>query len=166
MIISDTSVITNLISIDHLFLLKSLYETVIIPQAVQNELSKFHPQLLTERESGESPVLQVMKVSDSKRVEALQQRAKLDLGESEAIILALDLKTELLLIDERRGRAEAQRLGIKITGLLGVLLEGKRKGFVKEIKPLMDILIADSTFWITPPLYNKILELAGEKEDD
>jgi predicted nucleic acid-binding protein len=41
-----------------------------------------------------------------------------------------------------------------------------RKGFVKEIKPLMDILIEDSTFWISPPLYNKILELAGEKEDE
>lgn len=164
MIISDTSVITNLIKIDHLFLLQSLYETVIIPQAVQDELSKCHPLLFTEIQSEASPILQVRKVNDSRRVEALQKRAKLDLGESEAIILALELKTELLLIDERRGRAEAQRLGIRITGLLGVLLEGKIKGFVEEIKPLMDSLIEDSTFWISPPLYNKILELAGEKE--
>lgn len=166
MIISDTSVITNLISIDHLFLVQSLYETVIIPQAVRDELSKCHPQLFTEIQPEASPILQVRKASDSKRVEALQKRAKLDLGESEAIILALELKTELLLIDERRGRAEAQRLGIRITGLLGVLLEGKTKGFVKEIKPLMDLLIEDSTFWISPLLYNKILELAGEKEEN
>ncbi|MDB9311916.1 DUF3368 domain-containing protein [Spirulina sp. CS-785/01] len=73
------------------------------------------------------------------------------------------MKTNLLLIDERRGRAEAQRLGIKITGLLGILLEGKRKGFVAAIKPLMDKLIEDSTFWISPSLYDKILVLSGEK---
>jgi predicted nucleic acid-binding protein len=42
-IISDTSVITNLISIEHIFLLQALYERVIIPQAVYEELSRCHP---------------------------------------------------------------------------------------------------------------------------
>nr|WP_244141990.1 DUF3368 domain-containing protein [aff. Roholtiella sp. LEGE 12411] len=92
----------------------------------------------------------------------MKQQAKLDNGESEAIILALESKTDLLLIDERRGRAEVQRLGIRITGLLGVLLEGKTRGFVVAVKPLMDKLIEDSTFWISPPLYDRILILAGE----
>ncbi|MEI6441848.1 MAG: DUF3368 domain-containing protein [Nostocales cyanobacterium ELA583] len=82
------------------------------------------------------------------------------------IILALELKTDLLLIDERRGRAEAQRLGIRITGLLGVLLEGKKRGFIVAVKPLMDKLIENSTFWISPLLYDKILLLAQEKEGE
>jgi len=104
-------------------------------------------------------------VKDKNKVYELKQQAKLDNGESEAIILALELKTDLLLIDERRGRAEAQRLGIRITGLLGFLLEGKKRGFIVVVKPLMDKLIENSIFWISPLLYDRILLLAQEKEE-
>lgn len=166
MIISDTSVISNLISIEHIFLLEALYQKVIVPQAVYQELSRYHPIFLDEIRKEKSPFLQVKTVMDKNRVYQLKQRAKLDDGESEAIILALELKTELLLIDERKGRAEAQRLGIKITGLLGVLLEGKTKGLIVAVKPLMDRLIEDSDFWISHLLYDKILVLAQEKSEN
>ncbi|HAC62169.1 MAG TPA: DUF3368 domain-containing protein [Cyanothece sp. UBA12306] len=126
MIISDTSVISNLISIDHLFLLKILYQQVIIPQAVYNELSRFYPQILDYLQQESFSMIQVKSVTDQNKVYQLQQEAKLDDGESEAIILALELKTDLLLIDERRGRSVAQRLGIRITGLLGILLGNLR----------------------------------------
>ncbi|MEC4982684.1 MAG: hypothetical protein SAJ37_03115 [Oscillatoria sp. PMC 1068.18] len=102
MIISDTSVITNLISINHFFLLQRLYEQVIIPQAVQEELSRCHPHLFAALQQPENTVLEVRRVKDSERVQRLQQQAKLDRGESEAIILALELKTDLLLIDDLR----------------------------------------------------------------
>lgn len=164
MIISDTSVITNLISIEHIFLLKALYERVIIPQAVYQELLRYHPIILDQLQAEIPPFFEIKTVIDRNKIDELKQRAKLDEGESEAIILALELKTDLLLIDERRGRAEAQRLGIRITGLLGVLLEGKKRGFVVSVKPLMDLLIENSTFWISPILYNRILVLAGEME--
>jgi predicted nucleic acid-binding protein len=60
-------------------------------------------------------------------VEQLQNTAQLAPGESEAIALALEINADLLLIDERRGRTEANRLGIRITGLLGVLVEAKQR---------------------------------------
>ncbi len=166
MIISDTSVISNLISIEHIFLLEALYQKVIVPQAVYQELFRYHPIFLDEIRKEKSPFLEVKTVMDKNRVYQLKQSAKLDDGESEAIILALELKTELLLIDERKGRAEAQRLGIKITGLLGVLLEGKTKGLIIAVKPLMDRLIEDSDFWISHLLYDKILVLAQEKSEN
>lgn len=73
-----------------------------------------------------------------------------------------ELRADLLLIDERRGRAEAQRLNIRITGLLGILVEAKQKEFIPSVKPLMDKLIADSTFWISPKLYQLILTMVQE----
>jgi predicted nucleic acid-binding protein len=45
------------------------------------------------------------------------------------------------LIDERRGRAQANRLGLRITGLLGILVEAKYQNHIVAVKPLMDALI-------------------------
>jgi predicted nucleic acid-binding protein len=95
-------------------------------------------------------------------VEQLQNTAQLDPGESEAIALALDINADLLLIDERRGRAEANRLGIRITGLLGVLVEAKQRSLIPVVQPLMDDLIATSQFRVFQALYNQILAMVGE----
>lgn len=51
---------------------------------------------------------------------------ELDPGEAEAIALAVELKAHLLLLDERRGRVVASRLGLHFVGLLGVLSEAKQ----------------------------------------
>lgn len=76
--------------------------------------------------------------------------------------LALELEADLLLIDERRGRAEANRLGIKITGLLGILVEAKQKNLINAVKPLIDALIATSEFRISSALYSQILDTVDE----
>ncbi|TBR59936.1 DUF3368 domain-containing protein [Mastigocladus laminosus UU774] len=68
----------------------------------------------------------------------------------------------MLLIDERRGRAEADRLGLRIIGLLGILVEAKRQNLIVAVKPLMDALIATSEFRLSPALYNQILEMVDE----
>ena len=59
----------------------------------------------------------------------------------------------MLLIDERRGRAEANRLGIKITGLLGILVEAKQKNLIHAVKTLIDALTTTSEFRISSALY-------------
>lgn len=161
-IISDTSVITNLAAIDRLTLLPQLYGRVTIPAAVYRELAEIDPPVPGTLEVQTAPWLEVRSVSDREVVESLQEDARLDIGESEAIALALELSAALLLIDERRGRAEADRLGIKITGLLGILVEAKGKSLVVAVKPLLDDLIATSEFRVSRALYEKILEMVGE----
>ena len=161
-IISDTSVITNLAAIQHLPLLPQLYKQIVIPEAVYRELAEIDPPVPGTLEVQTAPWLTVKRVLNREVIERLHIESKLDPGESEAIALVLELNADLLLIDERRGRAEATRLGIKITGLLGVLVEAKRKNLIFAVKPLMDALIATSDFRISVALYDQILTIADE----
>lgn len=161
-IVSDTSVITNLIDIQHLLLLKQLYQKVIIPQSVYQELSVLGSTAMNQIEQSWA---EVQSVADKSEIERFQKSTRLDRGESEAILLAQHLNADLLLIDERRGRAEAQRLGLRITGLLGILVEAKKKQLILSVRDLMDQLIAESAFRITPSLYELILEMAQEQND-
>lgn len=126
-VVSDTSAITTLAAINHLTLLPLLYGQVIIPEAVYRELVDIDPPVPGTIEVQTVSWLEVQPVVNREVVERLQGDVRLDPGESEAIALALELEADLLLIDERRGRAEADRLGIKITGLLGILVEAKQK---------------------------------------
>jgi uncharacterized protein len=161
-VISDTSAITSLAAINYLKLLPQLYNQVTIPEAVYRELADIDPPVPGTIEVQTSSWLKVRQVINREVVERLQNEVMLDPGESEAIALALELDADLLLIDERRGRAEANRLGVKITGLLGILVEAKRKKLIVAVKPLMDALIATSEFRVSSALYNQILDIADE----
>ncbi|PSN10605.1 DUF3368 domain-containing protein [filamentous cyanobacterium CCT1] len=161
-VISDTSAITNLVAIQNLQLLKQLYSRVIIPEAVYRELAEIHSPVPGTLEVKSVPWIEVRPVTDQTVVDRFRLDARLDPGESEAIALALELNADLLLIDERRGRAEANRLGVKITGLLGVLVEAKQKQLIFAVKPLMDALIASCDFRISSALYVQILTIVDE----
>lgn len=170
-VVSDTSAITSLAAIQHLSLLPELYTHVLIPEAVYRELADINPPGTGTLEVQSAPWLQVRQVTARNVVEQFQNEARLDPGESEAIplwglrfaiALALELNADLLLIDERRGRAEADRLGLRITGLLGILVEAKRKTLITTVKPLMDTLITTSEFRVSPALYKQILEIVDE----
>lgn len=161
-VISDTSATTNLAAIQHLHLLSQLYKQVIIPQAVYRELADIDPPVPGTLEIQAACWVEVKQITNRSVVERLKEQVSLEPGESEAIALALELNADLLLIDERRGRAEANRLGLRITGLLGILVEAKRQNLVAAVKPLMDALIATSEFRVSSALYQQILEMVNE----
>ena len=154
-VVSDTSPILNLARIGRLELLASLYKQVLIPPAVFEELTVSRDAAL--------PMIDVACVSwitleipkDQERVQALC--VALDAGEAEAIVLAVERQAELLLVDERRGRRVAEALGLRITGLLGVLADAKRAALIPSIKPVLDDLIQNAKFWIGPDLYREVL---------
>lgn len=161
-VISDTSVITNLVAIHHLHLLQQLYERILIPEAVYRELADIDPPVPGTLEVQTLDWLEVLSLRDRTIADQLQNQSQLDPGESEAIALALEINAELLLIDERRGRAIATRLGLRITGLLGILVEAKQRSLIPSVKPLMDALIATSEFRVSQLLYEQILQMVNE----
>lgn len=67
----------------------------------------------------------------------------LDVGESEAIALAVELKADYLIIDEHTGREAAQSLGIPIVGLLGVLTAAKAAGHIVAARPIIEEMVAN-----------------------
>jgi uncharacterized protein len=105
-------------------------------------------------------VFQTRSVSDRTLVEALGN--ELDIGEAEAIALAVEIQADRVLIDERRGRLIANRLNLRYTGILGILVEAKSKGLIPEVKPLLNALINQAGFWVAEPLRNSVLELVNE----
>ncbi|WP_338023000.1 DUF3368 domain-containing protein [Argonema galeatum] len=66
------------------------------------------------------------------------------------------------MIDEQLGRQIAIEHNLKITGILGILIEAKRQGFIPLVKPILDDLINIAQFWVNPSLYNRILSIVRE----
>lgn len=156
-IISDTSVITNLIQVGHLEVLEKLFKRVVIPQKVCDELLRIEGRAnLFQVNSW----LEIKQVSDKSLYEKLLERV--DPGEAESIALALEHKAALLLIDERKGRRVAEEYGLKITGLIGILIDAKSGQHIGQIKPILDKLIYEIGFRISPTLYQKVLAIAEE----
>ncbi len=157
LIVSDTSPITNLIQIGHLDLLQRVFGQVIIPLKVYEELTVYENQ---KEEIERRDWILVRKANNQQEVAKLEDI--LDAGEAEAIVLANELNADVLIIDERKGRSEAEFRGLKIIGLLGVLIQGKRKGYIVELKPILDTLIKDIGFRVSNNLYERILKEVNE----
>lgn len=157
-IVSDTSPVTNLIQIDQLGLLKDLFGEIVIPQIVYTELCTISSQKEILENQNWIRVKSLTEVSIKNKI-----LAELDEGEAEAIALAIELKADYLLIDEQKGRSIAEKYGIRITGLLGLLLIAKEKKLIKAIKPVLEKLIYNAGFRINTALYLFILQSAGEE---
>lgn len=88
----------------------------------------------------------------------------IDPGEAEAIALALEVSADLLLMDERVGREAAEHLGLRPMGVIGLLIEAKRRKRVEAVKPLLDALRDRAGFRISGQLYARILADTGEEK--
>lgn len=141
-VISDTTPIIALIKINRIDLLEKLFDEVLIPEAVFDELttnSFFANETAIVKSS---TFLKKTSVQNKKSLQILQAASGLDDGESQAIILADELKSDVLIIDEKKGRKVAQQLGITITGTIGILIQAHDEGMISsdEIKQYLEQL--------------------------
>lgn len=129
-VISDTTPIITLIKINRIDLLEKLFGEVFIPEAVFRELTT-NTAFANEAEIVKaSSFLKVKTVQNQQSLSILQAVSGLDDGESEAIILAGELGSDALIIDERKGRKIAQKLGITITGTIGILIQAHNENMI------------------------------------
>jgi predicted nucleic acid-binding protein len=161
LVASDTSPISNLAIIGRLNLLQVQFREIWIPGAVQSELGQLSGVPLREiQQAVEVGWIKPRKLQDDKVARLLE--STLDPGEAEAIALAIEISADLVLLDEKEGRAAAERAGLHVTGILGVLLRAKKAGEIAAVTPELESLRARARFFIAPELEQKILRSAGE----
>jgi uncharacterized protein len=159
-VVSNASPLIALIRIGQLDLLRQLYGTIVIPEAVWYEVVvEGADQAGAEAVSAASWIVRRI-VTNRPLVHGLQQ--ELDAGEAEAIVLAVETDNALLLMDERLGRDTARHFDIRYTGVVGVLVEAKHKGFVQAIQPHLDALRNLAGFRVSETLYRRVLQDEGE----
>jgi len=129
-----------------------------MPPAVQNEVFAGRPAGIGSAELQEATWLRVIPLQDPRRADLL---ADLDRGEAEVIALAQELDADLVIIDERLARLHARRLGLRLTGTLGVLLKAKERGIVSSVAPLIDQL-RQGGIRLSNGLVAEVLRLADE----
>ena len=159
-VVSNASPLINLSRIGQLALLPALYQQVTVPEAVWREVVVEGAEHAGAAEIETACWIKRQQVANTLLVRALGQ--ELDPGEAEAIVLALEVEDALLLMDERLGRAVAQHLGVRMMGLIGVLIEARHRGLVSGLKPELDALRDVAGLRLSQTLYDAILREAGE----
>ncbi len=158
-VVSDTTAITHLSKINALIILRQLYNEILIPEEVYNELCQGKKSQPGALHVINTPWIKVIPIINRAIAAKLQQR--LHLGESEAIALAIETNADVLIIDEFAGRMVAKNLVNKIIGTVGVLLEAKKSGIINSVKPYL-IQLRDTGFRISTELFEFALDQAGE----
>ncbi|MCQ2097577.1 MAG: hypothetical protein MJY87_06500 [Fibrobacter sp.] len=159
-VVSDTTPIITLLKIGRLDLLKLMYGSVKIPEAVFTELTQ-NPIFFNEAEIIRNcDFLQVTPVQDESKVSLLQKATGLDLGESEALTLCLESHSDLLLMDEAHGRMVAKQLGISMTGVVGVIATAYKRAILSKDDILNYVaLLKDSDRFISPKFLQYLIDL-------
>lgn len=158
-VVSDTTPIISLMKTRQLELLQKLFGVVYIPEAVYRELTENETFSEEVRMVQECEFLYVEEVDNGKSVTILRNFTGLDAGESEAIILADEKHSDVLLMDEHKGRQVAKKMGIAITGTIGILTQA----FDEEMLTREDVegcieRLKESGIRISEKLYQKLRE--------
>lgn len=149
-VVADASPLIALQQIGQLQLLQALFTSLLVPPAVAKEIAPGVPSQpwMVER-SLTQPIAPVI------------LGASLGAGESEAISLALEIRADRIVVDEKAARRLAEAVGLNVIGTLGILLAAKRKGLIPAVRPQIEALLAKN-FWISPQLVERALSDVGE----
>ncbi len=164
LVVCDATPLIYLTRLGRLGLLRQLHEAVLVPPAVGGEVAVRGSAL------PEGAAAQQAAKEGWLRVESPQGRLTisptdtedLDPGETEAIQLAIE-NDALLAIDEIHGRDVALKLGVKITGTVGLLARARREGLLPSLRAELDRLRTETTFRLSDSVYRDAISSVGEQ---
>lgn len=160
-LVADAGPLIALARVDKLSLLRRLYGQVIVPTAVQRELSieRHLPGVNVLAKALDAGWIRAQPLASG---QALPDIARmLGAGEAEALALCLQEDARFLLIDDAKGRAAARRCGIAVVGVAGVLLSAKARGELAAVGPVLDEL-SRVGYWLSDRLIAEVRTRAGE----
>lgn len=149
-VVADASPLIALARVGQLELLRSVFGSLLLPEAVWLEVVAAGLDKPGANTLSQSDWIERRSVVDAGLVSLL--RRDLGAGESEAIVLAREAGAHLVLIDERMGRTSAKRLGLRVMGLVGVLLEARERGLILNMEALVTDLHQKAGFWLSEEL--------------
>jgi uncharacterized protein len=157
-IICNTSPVQYLHQLELFNVLKDLIGGLIVPPAVVAELEEGRalglnlPDLTT---------LNWVTIRSPESKKAVPLVAGLGPGEVEALMLAIEGREAVVVLDDALARRVAGTLGLRYTGTLGLLLDAKQAGLIPEVAPFLDQL-QDLRFRLSPQTRAAVLKIAGE----
>jgi len=157
-LICDTSALIALQQVGLLHILQALSPTVMVPAAVEQELT-------AGQSEGHAVVdlaaLNWLTIRTPTARPTLPDAKLLGPGESDVLWIALETPGSVAVLDEAPARAVASQLRIVFTGTLGLLLDAKRIGQILAVKPVLEQLHGHG-FHMSPQIREAILKAAGE----
>jgi predicted nucleic acid-binding protein len=141
-IIADASCLIALTNINALWILESVYKNVFITQIILDEYELPIPEFIKIKEVKDLNIQRVLS-------------GYLDPGEASAIALGIENPDSILILDDLKGRKEAQKLKIRFTGTLGVIIKAKKENHLTDASSYFNAL-REKGFRIS----DKIIELA------
>jgi uncharacterized protein len=158
-VICNATPLINFAAINRLDILQATFGQIIIPQAVSHETTGTDfPSSHFVQQAIAASWLEVRTISPA----GSNIAPELDVGEREAIALALETGIQRILLDEREARQVAQQLGLKVMGTLGILLLAKSNQTIPQVRSLLDAMIDVAQYWVNDSLYQQVLQRAGE----
>jgi len=149
-VVADASPLIALARIGRLDLLRTVFGGLLLPDAVWGEVVAAGLDKAGSATVMQADWIERRRVADAGLVLLLMR--DLGAGEAEAIVLARETGADFVLIDERAGRTAAKRLGLRVTGLVGVLIEARERGILLDAAAVVDDLQRKAGFWLSDEL--------------
>ena len=152
-VVSDSSPLVILAKLNHFDLLRTLFSQVYISAEVRHEVVVSGAGL-----PGASEVDRATWI-ETKQVQNRTELSELGIGELSAIVLAKEIRANIVLLDDYEARRLAKGENLEVRGTLGVLETSFRQGHLADLRGAFEQLLKHS--YIDPRLLNERLRAMG-----